>query len=385
MQMDIRQFTDVKPGELIPVQGVPGASHAFLPAHLPPSWEWPVELWPSLLEARVALAGLDGIGKHLPDPNLLLRPLENREAQRSSQLEGTYTTPRQLMLFELDPSVPQSAQDPINSVREVRNYASALRFGLAQIQEGAPLSLYLIRELHRHLLAGVRGSDSHPGSFRRTQIQIGRPPHFVPPPPFYLAEQLDNFEQFARRSEPLFDALVDAFVMHYQFEAIHPFEDGNGRVGRLLLALMITKWCGLTNQWLYMSDYFDAHKEEYLDRLLRVSTHNDWSGWIRFCLAGVPIQAHDTERRCYKLVHLADGFKQRVHDLGGSWRLQSIVDQLFVLPVLQIPSLAARYQVSYPTASSDVQKLKSAGILVIIPEASQKTYFAPDIVSITYE
>lgn len=383
--MNVRQFTPDKPGQLIPVEGIRDAAHAFVPDLLPPHWKWPTELWPALLRAHQELARLDGIGKHLPDPNLILRPLESREAQRSSQLEGTYATPRQLMLFEVDPVIPESADDPANAVREVINYGEALRAGLEMVREGLPLSQLLIRELHRHLLVGVRGSDSNPGTFRNVQVQIGRPPRYIPPPPFYLPERLENFEQFARRNERMYDPLVDAFVMHYQFEAIHPFEDGNGRVGRLLLVLMITRWCELSNQWLYMSEYFDANKEEYLDRLLRVSTHGDWSGWIRFCLEGVVKQAMDTEQRCDRLLRLGASFKARLHDSGRSVRLQNIVDDLFIIPVVQTSSLATRYGVTYHTARADIERLKQIDILQELPDAPRKTYFAHEIIKIIYE
>ena len=208
----------------------------------------------------------------------------------------------------------------------------------------------------------VRGSDSNPGQFRTCQVQIGRPPRFVPPPPFYLPEELDNFEQTARSEERMIEPLVDAFIMHYQFEVIHPFEDGNGRVGRLLLALMITRWCGLANQWLYMSAYFDDNKDEYMERLLKVSTHNDWQGWIQFCL-GVVVQAKDTEHRCERLVQLSASYKERISKVGGSWRLQSIADSLFLAPAIRIPHLVGQYEVTYPTAKADVEKLISVGIL----------------------
>ena len=383
--MDIQQFTEDKPGRLIPVSGIRDADHAFLPDMLPPRWEWPAALWPALLRAHQELARLDGIGRHLPDPNLILRPLESREAQRSSQLEGTYATPQQLMLFEVDPVAPESATDPANSVREVVNYGRALRVGLEMIDAGVPFSKLLIRELHRSLLDGVRGSDSNPGAFRQRQVQIGRPPRFVPPPPLYVSELLDNFEQTARHDERRYDPLVDAFVMHYQFEAIHPFEDGNGRVGRLLLALMITRWCGLSNQWLYMSEYFDSRKDEYLDRLFRVSARNDWGGWIGFCLEGVVEQSVNTEQRCNRLLQLLASFRERINALRGSVRLHNIVDQLFVVPVVQTSSLAARHRVIYHTARSDIEKLMSIGILRELPEAPQKTYFAPEIVAIIYD
>ena len=183
----------------------------------------------------------------------------------------------------------------------------------------------------------------------------------------------------------MYDPLVDAFVMHYQFEAIHPFEDGNGRVGRLLLTLMIASWCGLANQWLYMSAYFDDNKDEYMSRLLRISTHNDWEGWIRFCLHGVIEQAKDAEHRCDRLLQLSTDFKERVNTLAGSWRLQSIVDHLFLVPAVRIPSLAARLEVTYPTARADVEKLVSAGILLELPDGVPKTYYAPEILNITFD
>jgi Fic family protein len=289
------------------------------------------------------------------------------------------------MLFEVDPVVPESADDPANAAREVLNYGEALRAGLEMIRDGMPFSQTLIRGLHRYLLSGVRGSDSNPGTYRRVQVQIGRPPRFVPPPPFYLPERLENFEQIARRDERLYDPLVDAFIMHYQFEAIHPFEDGNGRVGRLLLALMITQWCELSNQWLYMSEYFDTNKEEYLDRLLRVSTHNDWNGWIRFCLEGVVTQAMDTEQRCNRLLRLAASFKERLQNIGRNVRLQNIVDQLFIVPWVQTSSLAVQYGVIYHTARADIDRLRKIGILQELTGARQKTYYAPEIIQIIYE
>lgn len=383
--MNIGQFTSEKPGTLVPIEGVRGASHAFLPDLLPPSWEWPNNLWPLLLDARTELARLDGIGKHLPDPNLLLRPLQNREAQRSNKLEGTFTNPQQQMLFDLEPIAPSTADDAANAYQEVRNYAIALRTGLELVRDDVPFGLWLIRELHRILMTGVRGSDSNPGNFRTCQVQIGRPPRFIPPPPFYLAEELDNYEEYARLSEKHYDPLVEAFLMHYQFEAIHPFEDGNGRVGRLLLALMITQWCGLANQWLYMSAYFDDNKDEYMARLLHVSTQNDWEGWIRFCLLGVVAQANDTQQRCERLIQLSSSYKERVKALAGSWRLQNIADSLFLSPAVRISTLAERHQVTYPTAKADIEKLMSVGILHEFPDSSPKTYFAPEILDITFD
>lgn len=376
-------FIDDAPGRLVPVAGIRGISHAFVPDPLPPRWTWPGDLWPLLVESRTALASLDGTGKHLPNPQLLLLPLQSREAQRSSSLEGTVTDPQQQALFQIDPQYPTSAADPVNAYREVFNYREALNVRARNLD--LPLSLRLIRKLHEVLMDGVRGSDQSPGEFRRTQNQIGRPARFVPPPVPDLAPVLDGFEKYLNLETPDFDPLVRAFLAHYQFEAIHPFSDGNGRVGRLLLAITIAEWCGLSNQWLYMSAFFDANKDHYIDLLLRVSTNGDWGAWIRFCLEGVVEQAKDTERRCERLLALHRQFHDQVNSIGGSIRLSTIVDQLFVSPVITVTEARNLTAVTYPTASKDLAKLAAAGILSELPRAQQISYYCGPIFKITYE
>lgn len=381
--MNLDDFGSGKPGQLIPITTIDGASHAFVPDPLPPDWSWPEELWPVLMEAHKALASLDGAGRHLPNPRLLLHPLQQREAQESSSLEGTYTDPEQQMLFQLDPEVPEPETDEANAFREVYNYKRAL-----QLQHDAardfPLSLRLIRGLHEVLLEGVRGSDRAPGRFRRLQNQIGRPVRYVPPPPNYLDDCLDAFEKYIH-SDHEYDPLVEAFLLHYQFEAIHPFRDGNGRVGRLLLAIMIADWCDLSHQWLYMSAYFNRNRDGYIDRLYRVSTEGAWTEWIGFCLKGVAQQARDTEQRCDQLVAINREFHRIVQDkIGGSHRLGMIVDELFVSPVVQIPHLADDYGVAYNTAKADVERLMDVGILIELSNMAQRTFLAPQVVSATF-
>jgi Fic family protein len=253
-RMDEADFTPNMTGRLVQVTGISGSGIAFVPDSLPPKWEWPARLWPLLAEAKSCLARVDGVGKHLPDPQIVLRPLQNREAQKSSSLEGTITEPEQQVLFQIEPQQPQSAADPANAYKEVYNYAQTLR---SRLQEWAdlPLSLRLIRHFHRGLAQGVPRFEGEPGEFRRTQNQIGRPPRYVPPPPELIPECLDAFEKYLHSTKG-YDPLVEAFITHYQFEAIHPFRDGNGRVGRLLLAVTIMEWCGLSNQWLYMRRVF---------------------------------------------------------------------------------------------------------------------------------
>jgi Fic family protein len=356
--------------------------HAFVPDPLPPSWPWPDRLWPVLLEAHKALAALDGTGRHLPDPDLVLRPLQDREAQKSSSLEGTVTDPQQQMLFELDPMSPGTNDERVSAHREVANYSKALRLQRAA-PEPVPLSLRFIRKLHAVLMDGVRGADKNPGNFRRGQNQIGRPARYVPPPVSELSRSLDSFEKYMH-ADRKYDPLVEAFILHYQFEAIHPFMDGNGRVGRLLLALTIAEWCELANQWLYMSAYFDRNKDEYIDRLLRVSTHGDWEGWVEFCLRGVVEECRDTSHRCDELIDLNRAFHQRANEAGGSVRLTGIIDGLFMRPVVSVTSVGERFGVTYPTARSDLNKLESLGIISLIPEARTISYYSEPIFHVIY-
>ena len=369
-------------GRLVPIpNGPPGVEVAFVPDPLPPKWNWPGDLWPLLLEARKCLSSLDGTGKHLPDPGILLQPLQAREAQLSSQLEGTFTDPQQQVLFQADPKYPTSATDPANAFREVFNYRRALRLRLEGTND-LPLSLRLIRELHSILMDGVRGSDQRPGEFRKIQNQIGWPARFVPPPPSELDSTLDALEKYLYSNDG-FDPLVRAFLAHYQFETIHPFRDGNGRVGRLLLSLTIAEWCDLSSQWLYMSAFFEKNKRQYMDLLFNVSAQAEWEAWVRFCLEGVVTQSIDTEKRCDKLLALHHDFHDRLK--GGSVRLSRMVDVLFSSPVISVNGYKSIFKVTYPTARSDLKKLETLGIVQRLEKMEQITYYSAQIYKITYE
>ncbi len=381
--MDPKEFSSTSmTGRLVPVANVqPGVEAAFVPNPLPPEWKWPNELWTPLIEARKSLASLDGTGKHLPNPEILLNPLQSREAQLSSQLEGTITDPQQQVLFEADPRYPTSKSDPNNAFQEVFNYRRALRLRL-EGENDLPLSLRLVRELHAVLMKGVRGSDQTPGEFRKIQNQIGWPARYVPPPPQNLDETLDAFEKYLHSTDA-FDPLVKAFLVHYQFEAIHPFRDGNGRVGRLLLSLTIAEWCKLSSQWLYMSAFFEKRKKEYMDLLLNVSTQGGWEAWIRFCLEGVVLQSVDAEKRCDRLLKLHHDFHDRIK--GGSVRLSKLVDGLFSSPVITVNQYKTHFGVSYPTARLDLKKLEQMGIVQQLEGMDLITYYCMPIYRITYE
>lgn len=384
--MDTTKFGPNSTGKIIAISGEQNlrTAHAFIPNPLPPKWEWPTSLWPLLLKAREELARLDGVGRHLPNPNLLLTPLQNREAQRSSSLEGTIATPQQLALFEIDAQDSALERDASEAAKEVNNYARALRLG-AESRGNLPLSLRTIRLLHEVLLDGVRGSNATPGEFRRGQVQIGGNARFVPPPANYLSDCLDQLEKYLH-TQKKFDPLVEAFLVHYQFEAVHPFTDGNGRVGRLLLSLTIQEWCGLAEQWLYMSAYFDRFKDEYIDRLFQVSANGEWTNWIEFCLHGVVEQAVDAQQRCANLLALREEYHRRLAEISCSNRVNRIVEDLFITPVVTTVLLRERTGVTHPTARADIDCLVQLGILqeIQLRQRRQKGYYCDDIFKITY-
>jgi Fic family protein len=378
--MDISDFKSGKTGEIV---SLAGEEYAFVPDKLPPQWEFPLKLWPLLAEAKQQLGILEGLGRNLPNPGILLRPLRDREAIQSSKLEGTYASPTELLLFEIEPREAKSEDDPTNDWREVYNYRKALQEG---IDSELPLSLRLIRKLHETLLAGVRGRDRTPGVFRKLQVAIGSTRRFVPTPPGTgMEECLYALEKYFHEKDSRYDPLVDSFLIHYQFETIHPFLDGNGRVGRLLLAIMLQRWCGLSKPWVYLSEYFEKNRDEYIKRLFEASTSGAWTDWIDFCLQGTLRQAQDSISRCERLLRIREAFMQKVGTIGGSIRLHRIVEDIFHSPFLRIADLAARLEISYPTAKSDIDRLVEAGILKELENISPKTYYAPEVFEVAYE
>lgn len=378
--MDRDKFTPEMTGRLVSVSvGMP--DWAFLPAPLPRKWHISYDLWPVLASAREELARLDGIGRTLPDPELLLRPLQSREAIRSSSLEGTYASAEELLLFELAPAETTTPSDRTNDWREVANYAAALRRGTILLQS-LPLSLRVIREMHAVLLTGVRGRDRAPGEFRRTQVHLGSDRRYIPPPPNELAGCLDDFEKFLNQAEDI-DPLIRAYLAHYQFEAIHPFIDGNGRVGRALLSLCAYQWCGLSRPWLYVSPFFDRHKDEYIDTLFAVSTEGAWDRWLQLCLRATIDVCRDAVTRCDHLQRLRDEYHGKADRAGG--RMHALIESLFSNPIIRTSDAARRLNVTYPTAKSDIGKLVELGILSELGGVSPKAYYARAIFDAAYQ
>jgi Fic family protein len=377
--MDRSKFGSAATGKLVEIS-IGGPDWAFIPQPLPREWLIPNSLWPLLASAREELARLDGIGRTLPWPELLLRPLQQREALRSSSLEGTYASADELLLFELAPEDRSGPADRVHDWLEVYNYAAAIRVGTELLNE-LPLSLRLIRDMHRVLLTGVRGRDRAPGEFRRAQVQLGSGRRYVPPPVNELMPCLDDFERFLNDADAV-DPLIRTFIAHYQFETIHPFIDGNGRVGRALLSLCAYKWCGLSHPWLYVSPYLDRHKDEYIDSLFAVSTNGAWNRWLELCLRATIDVCRDAIQRCAQLAKLRSEYHTKADRKSG--RMHELIDGLFSNPFVRITEASRRLNVTYPTARDDIAKLVELGILAEVKGAHPKAFVSPAIFNAAY-
>ncbi len=382
--MDKSFFNSNSLGKLKTIDIHDTSDYAFIPDPLPLTWQMSNELWPLLVNAKEELARLDGVGRHMPNYELFLRPLQQREALKSSSLEGTYATPEQLLLFEIQPREPKSSNDPVNSWKEVSNYGQALRLGQSLLEK-LPISLRLIKELHNELLKGVRGNNKNPGSYRKTQVHIGSDRRFIPPPPNDMMNCLNELEVGVHKEHNI-DPLIFSFMVHYQFETIHPFLDGNGRVGRLLLSLMIFQNCNLKSPWLYLSAFFEKYKDEYITYLFEVSTKGRWNNWLSFCLRATIYQAKDAIKRCDQLLILKDKYSNLIMKKRENIRLNKITEMLFEFPVFTIPQVAKWLNVSYPTARVGILKLIDLKLLIVsdIKHGQSKFFVAPEIINIAY-
>lgn len=379
--MDASRFRNPS-GELVHLSG--RGDVAFIPEPLPKAYSVPSHLMQNYVEAREIIGELRGIGKTLPDHGLLTRPLRQREALRSSSLEGTYATPAELLAYEQDPRDPYSKTDPVNSWREVHNYQRALDFGQNLVADGYPFSEWLIRQLHKTLLGGVRGDDKSPGEIRSTQVHIGAGNRFTPPPQEHLPALIGQLERDIGEDTDI-DPLIRAFMVHYQFETIHPFRDGNGRVGRLLLALMIYRCCGFDMPWLYLSEFYERHKDEYIDTLYNVSAESDWDSWIGLCLLATAEVGKSTVRRVQQLLDIKHQYEERIKKMNGRDRLVHIIPRLFSSPMLRYRDLQKELTISYPTARDDIDALIDAGVLAELkPQGNPRTFYAREIFGIAY-
>jgi Fic family protein len=381
--MDQERFTERRTGDLEKITTPQGPDWSFVPRPLSAVvWSMPTNLLDLLLDAWDSIGALNGIGRTLPNPELLLRPLQEREAIQSSILEGTYTTPEEVLLFEKNPSEPKSETDPANGWTEVANYKKALRAGFVHLAE-RPLTLNLIRDLHNNLMSGVRGREKTPGEFRKIQVGIGSNYRFIPPPPQQIPYLLDGLEKYINTDLPKRDRLAQAFFAHYQFEAIHPFTDGNGRVGRLLLALMLYRLCDHEMPWLYLSPFFERYKDEYVEKLFRISSNGEWSEWMEFCLRGMITCAKDGIKRCDMLKRLKESYQKRV-STGSTSRTHHLVEGLFQNPIIRIVDVKQTCEVAYMTAKNDIEVLQKVGILKQLPDHYPACFYAWEIFRIAY-
>jgi len=380
--MDIEKFKKSPSGKLIKS---PKGYWAFLPHALPPKINFTPQLIAALSAADRALGELAGVGSTLANPHLLIRPFVRREAVLSSRIEGTQASLSDLFFFEAGGQAPENRSD----VREVANYVIALEYGLNRLKS-LPMSLRLIRELHKRLMTGVRGGHQTPGDFRRSQNWIGPPgctlddATYVPPPANEMKAALAEFETYLHTESNL-PPLIRLACLHYQFEAIHPFLDGNGRVGRLLITLLLCEWNLLPQPLLYLSAFFEKNRSHYYELLLRVSQEGDWLSWIIFFLKGVAEMAADAVIRSRRMQSLHSLYRQRFQTARSSGVLLSLIDYLFERPLINVGMVKSRLNVAFNTAQSNIDKLVKAGILKEVTGKTRYRFFVASEILATIE
>jgi len=376
--MEIALFKNSPSGKLI---RTPGGYWAFVPNPLPPKLEWDDSFVSLISKADIALGTLSGLGESLPNPHLLIYPFVRREAVLSSRIEGTQSSISDLLLFEATRVEKQ------RDVREVQNYVRAIEYGLRRLDE-LPLSLRLIRELHAILMEGVRGEQATPGEFRQSQNWIGAlgcslsEATFVPPPVPEMRDALAQLERFLHTDTNL-PPLVQLALVHCQFEAIHPFRDGNGRIGRLLITLFLCERKSLSQPLLYLSAFFEQHRQEYYDLLLEVSQKGTWRRWVEFFLRAVVNQANDAVLRSRLLLNLQQAYRQVSLSKQMSPTAGRLVELIFTRPVLSARTVEELLEVTFPAAQKAIGLLEEEGILIEITGGKRnKAYAAKEILGV---
>jgi Fic family protein len=354
--------------------------HAFVPPPLPPVPPIRMEGLLSLLEeANRAVGRLDGMTSILPDPPLFIYMYVRKEALLSSQIEGTQSSLSDLLLYENE-EVPGV---PLDDVQEVSNYVAAMTHGLERLRGDFPLSLRLIREIHHVLLSRGRGSDKEPGEFRRSQNWVGgtRPGNalYVPPPPNLVMECMGNFETFLHTKTPDIPLLVKAALVHLQFESIHPFLDGNGRLGRLLITFLLCAERALHEPSLYLSLYFKTHRRQYYDLLQQVREEGAWETWLDFFLTGVKETSEQATATARRILALFAEDRSRIETLGRKTPSAMRLHQLLqTRPITSIPAAARRLGVTQPTISKSIEELVGLGIVREVTGRQRDRVYAYD-------
>ena len=365
-------------GTFVTQQAGPASYKAFIPRQLlpPPTLSIDGPLQSAIERAGVELGRLDGTTLLLPDTELFVRMYARKEALLSSQIEGTQSTLSDLIIYEHG-DLPV---DPASDVVEVANYLKAMRYGLQRVKDGHPVTLRLLRKIHELLLTGVRGGTKTPGEFRRSQNWIGgtRPGDavYVPPPPHEMIAALGDFELFLNSDaiELGMPLLIRTGIAHAQFETIHPFLDGNGRVGRLLITFLLCASGTLREPLLYLSLYLKQHRSHYYELLQRIRTHGDWEGWLAFYLDGVANVAAQATNTARELVALFEQ-DRAVVTTKGTGTLGRVFEHVRRELVVTTTGTATAVGVTFPTAATALRRLEAAGILQEIANSNQRTYF----------
>ncbi len=374
--MDASRFANSPAGRL---EETTNGALAFVPIPLPRLLELSAERVYQLDEASRAVATLAGAGETLPNPHLLIAPFMRREALLSSRIEGTQASVSDVYAAE-------ATGRPHGDADEVVNYVRALELGIERLAE-LPICTRLVLELHAELLSGVRGQDKRPGELRDLQVWIGseqdaiEAASFVPPPPDYLADLMSEWEAFVH-DEAAMPPLVRSALMHQHFETIHPFRDGNGRIGRLLITLLLIERGVLRSPLLYLSAYFEAHRQAYYDHLSRVSETGDWDPWLDFFLSGVAEQSLDAVRRTRALRDLQDEYRQRLLAASASANAIQMADELFLSPIVTYRRVAEFRGVTDAGARIVVSKLVEAGILHRLPATRPQLFAARELLDL---
>ncbi|MDE2860333.1 MAG: Fic family protein [Chloroflexota bacterium] len=374
----MERLQDSPCGQLVPtLEG----QRAFVPAPLPRHIEPSIQLMRSLEEAVSAVANLAGVGETMQNPQLLIGPFVRREAVLSSRIEGTQASISDLFRYEAS-----GRSRPGGDVREVANYVEALEKGL-ELLEDLPISLRLNNQLHTVLMRGVRGGENRPGELRDGQVWIGPPgtsiqeARYIPPPADLVRDLLSDWERFANESNSL-PALFQCAMMHYQFEAIHPYRDGNGRIGRLLIPLFLCERGVLPKPLLYLSAYFERDRSDYYDQLFRVSATGDWETWIVYFLRGVAEQARDAQARVRQVRELQEQKRQVLLQRRESANALRLLDEVFARLVVTAVEVSRLLDITPAGARRILERLVGAGVLEELGDEWPRLYVAMDLLDL---
>ena len=364
--MNPQDFKKSSKGKVIKVGSGEVAYHAFVPNALPPHIDFDTELIRTLSEADRALGELAGLGRTMANPSLLIRPFMNREAVLSSKIEGTQADLSDVYAYGAGEQLQLNIQLR-SDVREVLNYVRAMEYGLKRV-ETLPLSLRFLRELHEQLMSDVRGQPATPEEFRKSQNWIGAPgctlndAHFVPPPIDDMKSSLDSFEKYLHSGNG-YPPLIRLAFIHYQFEAIHPFLDGNGRIGRLLVTLLLVHWKLLPLPLLYLSVFFEKRRDEYYNHLQSISKSGAWRNWLLFFLKGVDEQSKDAVIRAKQLQDLQLQWRESLQSARSTPLMLGIADYLFIQPIVTATKIQSKFKVTHRTAMQALRQLASKGTI----------------------